>query len=89
MKDDFVLVKVTKTQFDYWYEKGTLGEAVKLQGDVQVLVRRQDFEDYLDYIDRWKMSKDSLKNILKTPSKLLEIAMYEHYNHLIYEFETE
>ena len=44
MKDDFVLVKVTKAQFDYWYEKGTLVNAVKLQGNVEVLITRKSWE---------------------------------------------
>jgi hypothetical protein len=87
MKDDFALVKVSKIQFDYWHEKGTLGEVVKLQGNVEVLVRRQDFENYINHIDGWKMSKDSVKKILKTPAKLLEIAMYEHYEDLMDEFD--
>ena len=85
MKD--CIVKVTKTQFDYWYEKGTLGEAVKLQGDVGVLVGRQDFENYINHIEGWIMSKDSVKQTLKYPAKLLEIAMYEHYEDLMDKFD--
>jgi hypothetical protein len=85
MKD--CIVKVSKVQFDYWYEKGTLGEAVKLQGDVGVLVGRQDFENYINHIEGWKMSKESVKQILKYPAKLLEIAMYEHYEDLIDKFD--
>ena len=87
MKDDFVLVKVTKTQFDYWNEKGSLVNAVKLKGNVEVLVTRQDFENYIDHIDGWKMSKDSVKKILKTPTKILEIAIYENYMYLQDQFD--
>ena len=42
MKD--CIVKVSKAQFDYWYEKGSLGEAVKVVGDVGVLVQKKDWE---------------------------------------------
>lgn len=79
MKDDFVLVKVTKTQFDYWNEKGSLVNAVKQVGDVDVCVTRKDWEDFCQWKDRFGYY----------PTKILEIAIYENYNNLIDEFETE
>ena len=66
--NDCHLALVTKCQFDYWYEKGTLGEAVKLQGDVAVLVEKRDFKEYL--------------KTQHPPTKMLEIAIYENLEEL-------
>ena len=74
MKDDFVLVKVTKAQFDYWNEKGSLGEAVKVVGDVKVLVLKKNWESYRDNVSEFIVT-----NINTYPTKVLEIAIHENY----------
>lgn len=66
--NEFHLAKVTKTQFEYWYGKKVLKNAVKLSGDVSVLVLKKDFEEYT--------------KTRHTPTKVLEIAMYENYKKL-------
>ena len=82
MKDDFVLVKVTKAQFDYWYEKGSLGEAVKTIGDVEVCVTRKDWEDYRDHVSGFIVT-----DINTYPTKVLEIAIHENYMDLQDQFD--
>jgi hypothetical protein len=67
MKD--CIVKVSKVQFDYWYEKGSLGEAVRMVGDVDVCVTKKNWEDFCQWKDRFGYH----------PTKILEIAMYENY----------
>jgi len=88
--NDCHLALVTKCQFDYWYEKGTLGEAVKLQGNVSVLVQKSDFIKYIDKVDGWGYSSSSSSNVfcippqgwLDSPTKMLEIAIYENLEEL-------
>ena len=74
MKDDFVLVKVTKTQFDYWNEKGSLVNAVKQVGDVEVLVTRSDWESYCGVVETFVVT-----DFEYYPTKILEIAIHENY----------
>ena len=74
MKDDFVLVKVTKAQFDYWNEKGSLVNAVKLKGNVEVCVTRKDWENYRDHVSGFIVT-----DINTYPTKVLEIAIHENY----------
>tara|TARA_R110002020_G_scaffold118950_2_gene271702 strand:- start:493 stop:735 length:243 start_codon:yes stop_codon:yes gene_type:complete len=66
--NDCHLAKVTKADFDYWYGKGALKGAVKLQGDVTVLVEEKDFKMYMETPHR--------------PNNLLSLAMYENYEEL-------
>ena len=82
MKDDFVLVKVTKTQFDYWNEKGSLVNAVKLQGDVEVLITRKSWESYRDHVSGFIVT-----DINTYPTKALEIAIHENYMYLQDQFD--
>ena len=82
MKDDFVLVKVTKAQFDYWNEKGSLGEAVKVVGDVKVLVLKKNWEDYRGTVETFVVTDFNC-----FPTKVLEIAIHENYMELQEEFD--
>ena len=75
MKD--CLVKVSKIQFDYWYEKGSLGEAVKLIGDVSVLVQKKDWEDYRGNVETFVITDSNY-----FPTKMIEIAIHENYMEL-------
>ena len=75
MKD--CIVKVSKVQFDYWYEKGTLGEAVKLVGNVGVLVQKKDWEDYRGNVETFVITDPNC-----FPTKMLEIAIHENYMEL-------
>ena len=79
MKDDFVLVKVTKAQFDYWNEKGSLVNAVKQTGDVDVLVTRKSWESYCRVV----------KTFVVNPTKILEIAIHENYMEIYEKFNKE
>jgi len=82
MKD--CLVKVTKTQFDYWYGKGSLGEAVRLVGDVSVLVQKKDWEDYRGDVETFIVT-----DINCFPTKVLEIAIHENYMELQEAFDEQ
>ena len=82
MKDDFVLVKVTKTQFDYWNEKGSLLNAVRTIGDVEVCVTRKDWEDYRGNVESFVVT-----DLNYFPTKLLEIAIHENYMDIQKEFD--
>ena len=82
MKDDFVLVKVTKAQFDYWYEKGSLINAVKTVGDVEVCVTRKDWENYRGTVETFIVTDFNW-----FPTKLLEIAIHENYTDIQKEFD--
>ena len=86
MKDDFVLVKVTKAQFDYWNEKGSLVNAVKQVGDVEVCVTRKDWESYRGTVETF------IENDFKScwfPTKILEIAIHENYMEIYEKFNKE
>jgi|TARA_R110002012_G_scaffold2026_1_gene9626 hypothetical protein len=66
-------VRVKKTDFDYWYKRGNLGDCVRLEGDVVVLVDEKDFVNY--------------QKAPHLPSTLLTLAIYENYKELEKEFK--
>ena len=80
MKD--CIVKVSKVQFDYWYEKGSLGEVVKLVGDVSVLVQKKDWENYRGNVETFVITNPNY-----FPTKMLEIAIHENYIKLQEKFD--
>lgn len=80
MKD--CIVKVSKVQFDYWYEKGSLGEVVKLVGDVSVLVQKKDWENYRGNVETFVITNPNY-----FPTKMLEIAIHENYIELQEKFD--
>lgn len=84
MKDDFVLVKVTKAQFDYWNEKGSLVNAVKQIGDVEVLVTRKSWEGYCGVVETFVVT-----HFEYYPTKILEIAIHENYMEIQEKFNKE
>ena len=77
-------VKVSKAQFDYWYEKGSLGEAVKVVGDVGVLVQKKDWEDYRGVVETFVITDFNY-----FPTKMIEIAIHENYLELQEKFDKE
>ena len=80
MKD--CIVKVSKVQFDYWYEKGSLGEVVKLVGDVSVLVQKKDWEEYRGNVETFVITDANY-----FPTKMIEIAIHENYIELQEKFD--
>ena len=64
-----IKVPVSFDTWQKWYKREAIPHAVKLQGDVKVLVRQKDFRSYM-------------KNP-HTPHSLLTIAMYENWDMLV------
>ena len=79
-KEEFVVAKVSNTQWRYWYEKGTLDHDpkyphVNLQGDVSIVIERSRFEEYID------------RSSIEYPQNIYEIAMHENYQEIWGEFD--
>ena len=72
------VVELKKTEYDYWLKKGTIDCAVKLVGNVSVLITESQFMKYYHRL--------ASAPCLIEPRSLLEVALYENLYEVFHHF---